>query len=66
MIKKGTVVHWSEAGYGFIRPDESGEQVFIHRRDLRGVAYLSEGDHVEYEARLADRGMRADYARQVS
>lgn len=66
MIEKGIVVHWCESGFGFIRPDADGANVFIHRSDLRGVAYLSEGNRVEYEARATDRGMRADYARLVS
>ena len=65
MIETGTVVHWSESGYGFIRPDGQGENVFIHRSDLRGVAYLSEGNRVEFEARTVERGRRADYARLV-
>ena len=66
MIEKGTVVHWSECGFGFIRPDGEGENVFIHRSDLRGVAYLGVGNRVEFEARTVERGRRADYARVVS
>ena len=65
MIETGTVVHWSESGYGFIRPDGQGENVFIHRSDLRGAAYLTGGDRVEFEARMGERGRRADYARRV-
>jgi cold shock CspA family protein len=66
MIQTGVVAHWSESGYGFIRPDDPGENVFIHRSNLRDTSYLREGDRVEFEARLAERGMRADYARLVS
>ena len=67
MVKTGVITHWNEsAGYGFIRADDGGEDVFILRRDLRGVAYLSKGERVEYEARMGERGMRADYAQLVS
>ncbi|MBN8714577.1 MAG: cold shock domain-containing protein [Xanthomonadales bacterium] len=66
MIEKGEVVFWNERGFGFIRPDADGENVFIHRSDLRDASYLREGDHVEFEARMAERGRRADYARLVS
>lgn len=66
MIETGTVVFWDGRGFGFIRPDVEGENAFIHRSDLRGVAYLSEGNRVEFEARMCERGRRADYARLVN
>ncbi len=44
--------------FGFIKPDEGDEDLFVHRSDIEGN-YLSEGDMVEFETEQSDRGPRA-------
>merc|ERR1712190_671886 len=56
----GTVKKFfADKGFGFIVPDDGGEEVFVHRKfnvdgDDRS-AYLEEGDKVEYEVEWDDR-----------
>jgi cold shock CspA family protein/uncharacterized LabA/DUF88 family protein len=47
-----------KAGYGFIRPDSGGENLFFHYSDLEDVDLfdLKEGDRVSYELGENDRG----------
>merc|ERR1711924_24383 len=53
----GTVKKWlDEKGFGFISPDDGGEDAFCHRSCLGGGAdSLSEGDSVTYEVEYDDR-----------
>ncbi|CAK0872754.1 unnamed protein product [Prorocentrum cordatum] len=56
----GTIKNFFEdKGFGFITPDDGGEDVFVHRK-LHGdgqdrTAYLSQGDAVTYEVEWDDR-----------
>ncbi len=47
------VVKWFKPtiGYGFIQPDEGGNDVFVHKSavELAGLTTLNEGQKVEYE-----------------
>ena len=58
MFRETGVVKWFSRlkGYGFINPDQGGQEVFVHYSAIRGDGYrnLFEGDKVEYE--LIDRG----------
>jgi CspA family cold shock protein len=51
-VGTGTV-KWFNAkkGYGFIAPDEGGEDLFVHHSgiQLEGRASLREGQKIEYE-----------------
>ncbi|WP_235581550.1 cold-shock protein [Rhodococcus sp. Leaf278] len=47
-------------GYGFVAPDEGGEDVFIHVNDLDfDKRLLAPGVRVEYVAVEGDRGLKA-------
>lgn len=58
----GTVKWFNNAkGYGFIRPDEGGDDLFVHYSYIVGGGYktLSVGQGVEYEPREASKGYHA-------
>jgi cold shock CspA family protein len=61
---QGTVRFFNaEKGFGFIEPDDGGDDVFVHFSaitDRGGYRSLDEGQRVEYSARQGDRGMQAD------
>ena len=60
-------VKWfsSEKGYGFISPDEGGEDLFVHFSAIQGSGFrnLNEGDEVEFEV---GQGQKGPQARTVS
>ena len=61
------IVKWFSRvkGYGFINPDDGGQEVFVHYSAIDGDGYrnLYEGDRVEYE--LVDQG-KGPQAREVT
>jgi CspA family cold shock protein len=59
----GTVKWFNDAkGYGFIRPDGGGADVFVHYQQIIGDGFktLEEGQQVEYELREGPKGMLAE------
>lgn len=48
-------------GYGFIRPDEGGEDLFVHYSYIRmdGFKSLKAGQPVEFEVQEAPKGYHA-------
>ena len=49
-MASGSCVGWKEEnGYGFIRPDAGGADIFVHRRDIANAAALAQGWRVSYE-----------------
>jgi CspA family cold shock protein len=57
----GTVTRYDEdRGFGFIKPDAGGDDLFVHVSVVRGDEVLEEGDRVRYKVRQSDRGPQAD------
>ena len=49
-----------ERGFGFIRPDDGGDEIFVHRTDLaRSLNILLTDQHVSYELVDGKRGKKA-------
>lgn len=59
----------AEKGYGFIRPEGPGKDLFFHHRDFDGgrreFDRLAEGDRVEFSETESERGPRAEDVRLV-
>lgn len=54
----GTVKFYNSAkGFGFIKPDDSGEDVFVHSSGL--VDEIREHDKVKYEVEKGKKGLNA-------
>ena len=67
-MPQGTVKWFNdEKGYGFIFPDEGGEDLFVHHSGIAGEGFktLDEGDKVSYEATRGKKGMQAENVSRV-
>ena len=67
-VARGTVKWFSqEKGYGFITPDEGGEDLFVHYSAIEGSGFrsLEEGERVSYEPTRGRKGEQAEKVRRV-
>jgi len=57
------IVKWfnSEKGYGFIKPDSGGKDLFAHHSDILGTGYksLEENQRVSFEVAQGQKGPQA-------
>ncbi len=67
-MPEGTVKWFNdEKGYGFIRPDDGGEDLFVHHSGIAGDGFktLDEGEKVTYETAQGRKGMQAQNVSKV-
>jgi CspA family cold shock protein len=68
MALRGTVKWFNDAkGYGFIKPEDGGKDVFVHHSGIiaDGFRSLADGDLVEYEMSQGAKGPQADKVKKL-
>ena len=70
MSKTVGMVKWfnNAKGYGFISPNNGGDDVFAHFSaiEMEGYKNLKEGQHVEYEIQDSPKGPQAAHIRALA
>lgn len=64
----GSVKWFNDAkGYGFIKPDGGGKDVFVHHSSIsmKGFRSLAEGDRVSFEIEAGPKGPQAAQVQKV-
>lgn len=58
-MQEGTVKFFNETkGFGFIRPSDGGQDIFVHVSGLAG-SEIRENDRVSYEVQNGKKGLNA-------
>jgi CspA family cold shock protein len=64
----GTVKWFNDAkGFGFITPDEKGDDLFVHHSaiTMQGFRSLKEGQRVSFEAVRGPKGLQASNVQPI-
>lgn len=58
---KGSIVRLADRGFGFIKPEDGGDDVFFHASALVEITFddLKEGDAVTYDVEAGPKGPAA-------
>lgn len=62
-MQTGTVKWFNDAkGFGFIKPDDGGKDIFVHHSSIsmKGFRTLAEGERVQYEITQGTKGPQAE------
>jgi cold shock protein len=68
-MPQGTVKWFNEEkGYGFITPNDGGEDIFVHHTGIAGSGFksLDEGEKVTYVLTQGRKGMQAENVSKAS
>jgi CspA family cold shock protein len=67
-MENGTVKWFSaEKGFGFIKPDQGGEDVFVHTSNIDPRdGELQDGDDVSYEVDHTPKGLSATNVQRLN
>lgn len=58
IMQKGTVKFFNETkGFGFIKPENGGEDIFVHASGL--IDQIRENDQVKFEVERGKKGLNA-------
>ncbi|MGB8656569.1 MAG: cold-shock protein [Candidatus Zixiibacteriota bacterium] len=67
-MTQGTVKWFNESkGYGFITPEDGGQDLFVHFSEIRAEGYksLREGDQVSFEKGQGQKGPQATNVQKI-